>query len=264
MDDANYQFLRMRIDAVLAEKRLTAWQRGFLTDIRNKIDKYGNRTRLTKKQLQKLAEIVGEANVVPFRPRTNKTPFAAHVRWQPRKRSFFEREARWWSRRIVRDFSFAVAFFAVILVFSFLEKMPNLSLKLPFFASQSATADGQRFSVTDGDTVHVDGESAGTRLVGFNTPEVFSPRCERERQLGERASARLKELVASSSLSLTKIACSCAPGTEGTDECNHGRSCGRLEVDGRDVGDILISEGLAVSFTCGSTSCPPTPRPWCG
>ena len=26
----------------------------------------------------------------------------------------------------------------------------------------------------------------------------------------------------------------------------------------------LIGEGLAVPFKCGTTSCPPTPRPWCG
>ncbi|MGR9299968.1 thermonuclease family protein (plasmid) [Rhizobium leguminosarum] len=121
----------------------------------------------------------------------------------------------------------------------------------------------QAFTITDGDTVHVSGERVGTRLVGFNTPEKFSPQCEYEHQLGERASARLRELVAHGSARLTKVACACAPGTEGTKICNHGRYCGTLLVDGRDVGSILISEGLAVPFICGETSCPPTPRPWC-
>nr|WP_245457625.1 thermonuclease family protein [Rhizobium leguminosarum] len=121
----------------------------------------------------------------------------------------------------------------------------------------------QDFTVTDGDTVHVVGEAAGTRLIGFNTPEKFSPQCEYERRQGERASARLRELVARGSARLTKVACACAPGTEGTKKCNHGRYCGTLLVDGKDVGSILVSEGLAVPFVCGRTSCPPTPRPWC-
>lgn len=250
---------------MLAEKRLTAWQRGFLTDIRNRIDKYGNRTRLTEKQLQKVGEIVGMANVVPFRPPTHKSPIPRRNGWRPRKKGFLEREVRWWSRRFLRDFAIAAALVLGFLIYSLADRIPQpLSFNLPSPSSHTTTFAGRGFTVTDGDTVHVDGESAGTRLVGFNTPEIFSPRCERERLLGERASARLKELVATSSLSLTKVACSCAPGTEGIDECNHGRSCGTLTVAGRDVGDILISEGLAVSFVCGSTSCPPTPRPWCG
>jgi hypothetical protein len=36
-----------------------------------------------------------------------------------------------------------------------------------------------------------------------------------------------------------------------------------LKANGRDVGSILISEGLAVPFHCRGTGCPPTPRPWC-
>jgi hypothetical protein len=37
-----------------------------------------------------------------------------------------------------------------------------------------------------------------------------------------------------------------------------------LTANGRDVGAILISEGLAVPFVCGATRCPPKPHPWCG
>jgi len=35
------------------------------------------------------------------------------------------------------------------------------------------------------------------------------------------------------------------------------------KASGRDVGVILIEEGLAVPFKCGATSCPKTPKPWC-
>ena len=58
-------------------------------------------------------------------------------------------------------------------------------------------------------------------------------------------------------------ACSCPPGTEAMQRCNHGRRCGILRAEGRDVRSVLMSEGLAVPFQCGKTSCPPTPRPWC-
>jgi endonuclease YncB( thermonuclease family) len=113
------------------------------------------------------------------------------------------------------------------------------------------------FTITDGDTIRIKGERKGTRLVGFNTPESIEPGCAAERALGLRAKARLRP-------SLERVRCSCRPGTEGTDACNYGRSRGNLRVDDRDVGEILISEGLAVPFACGATSCPPTPRPWCG
>jgi hypothetical protein len=36
-----------------------------------------------------------------------------------------------------------------------------------------------------------------------------------------------------------------------------------LKSRGRDVGTILMEEGLAVPFVCGATRCPKTPRPWC-
>ena len=45
---------------------------------------------------------------------------------------------------------------------------------------------------------------------------------------------------------------------------NNGAT-GNIELasEGRDVGAILIEEGLAVPFICGATHCPKTPRPWC-
>ena len=121
----------------------------------------------------------------------------------------------------------------------------------------------RQISVIDGDTIHVAGERANVRLVGFNAPETRNAECAAEHDLGDRATRRLKELVATARLDFTQVACSCAPGTEGTFHCNYGRSCGTLRADGTDVGETLISEGLAVPFICGRTSCPPTPRPWC-
>lgn len=118
--------------------------------------------------------------------------------------------------------------------------------------------------VIDGDTLDIAQQSANVRLVGFNAPEVSSPKCSNELAMGRRATDRLRALIRSAnSIELTRVRCACAPGTEGTSRCNFGRQCGVLKLDGRDVGNILISEGLAVSYVCGRTSCPPRPGNWC-
>jgi endonuclease YncB( thermonuclease family) len=118
--------------------------------------------------------------------------------------------------------------------------------------------------VIDGDTINLEDGKPNVRLVGFNAPETGTrARCEAERQKGEAAKQRLRELVSNGRSDFHQVACSCPPGTEGTNICNFGRRCGTLRVNGVDVGSTLISEGLAVRFVCGATSCPPLPRPWC-
>lgn len=118
--------------------------------------------------------------------------------------------------------------------------------------------------VIDGDTLDITQQSANVRLVGFNAPEVSSPKCSNELAMGRRATDRMRALIRSAnSIELTRVRCACAPGTEGTSRCNFGRQCGVLKLDGRDAGQILITEGLAVSYVCGRTSCPPRPGNWC-
>ena len=124
------------------------------------------------------------------------------------------------------------------------------------------TAFAGSIRVIDGDTIAANGEHV--RLVGFNAPEVFSPACPAERLAGEAARDRLLQLVSTGTPDVVKVRCSCPPGTEGTPRCNYGRACGRLLVDGADVGAILISERLAVPYRCSRTRCPRLPRPWCG
>ncbi|SHJ51357.1 nuclease homologue [Shimia gijangensis] len=118
--------------------------------------------------------------------------------------------------------------------------------------------------VIDGDTVDIRGQTANVRLVGFNTPETRSPQCSAEREVGLQATARLRGLIRNAkNIEFERVACACRPGTEGTRKCNYGRQCGVLKTNGADVGSILISEGLAVRYICGRTSCPRRPGNWC-
>ncbi len=138
-------------------------------------------------------------------------------------------------------------------------------LALTLFATPAMAEQIEPASVRviDGDTIAVDGRRSNIRLVGFNTPEIRNAKCEDEGRLGVNATNRLRELVQADPLELTIVRCACKPGTEGTRNCNYGRSCGLLKTNGQDVGEILIAEGLAVPFICGKTRCPKTPRPWC-
>jgi endonuclease YncB( thermonuclease family) len=118
--------------------------------------------------------------------------------------------------------------------------------------------------VIDGDTVDISGQAANVRLVGFNTPETWRPSCSKELEVARRATARLTDLVRKAqSIEFRHVACLCRKGTEGTDQCNFGRQCGSLIVNGIDVGKTLIQESLAVPYRCSATSCPRRPQVWC-
>jgi len=137
---------------------------------------------------------------------------------------------------------------------------------LVFFAIRAAKAspiDSNEIRVIDGDTIRIHHAKPDVRLVGFNAPETKRAKCEVERELGAKATRRVRDLIRTTKLDLEFVACSCPKGTEGTRYCNYGRRCGTLKADGKDVGAILIAEGLAVPFICGKTRCPKTPHPWC-
>jgi endonuclease YncB( thermonuclease family) len=143
-----------------------------------------------------------------------------------------------------------------------------LTMLLLLLALLSTTAiaepiDPSDIRVIDGDTIRVYHQQPNVRLVGFNAPETRNAACQTEFELGSKATGRLRDLVKAGNLDFTYIRCSCPSGTEGTFGCNYGRDCGTLRSNGKDVGEILIAEGLAVRFVCGATHCPKTPRPWC-
>jgi endonuclease YncB( thermonuclease family) len=116
--------------------------------------------------------------------------------------------------------------------------------------------------VLDGNTIDLRGQLI--RLVGFDTPdEGERARCAIERTLAARAAARLRQIIRrGDKIDLQIVTCACFPGTEATQQCNNGWTCGRLTVDGKDVGTMLVAENLAHTFVCGQYSCPKR-MSWC-
>lgn len=99
--------------------------------------------------------------------------------------------------------------------------------------------------MVDGDTLWLGGEKI--RLAGIDAPETHDFRCAEELVIGERAAARLRELVNGGALTLSTI---------DRDEDRYGRKLRNVAVDGRDVGEVLVGEGLAREYARGR-------RPWC-
>lgn len=91
--------------------------------------------------------------------------------------------------------------------------------------------------VIDGDTFELAGGDR-VRILNIDTAEM-PPRsqCNEERDLALAAKARLSDLVAQSGeIKLLR---------EGRDRDTYGRQLRRVRIDGRDVGTLLIEEGLA-------------------
>lgn len=128
-------------------------------------------------------------------------------------------------------------------------------------ASAFAASVGRNdLAVIDGETIRAHGKTY--RLVGIDVPETTNAKCPTERDLGERAAKRLKEIIDLGGLDLKEVPCACVPGTQGTQLCNHGRLCGVLTAGGSNVGFTLIREGLARPYYCGKYRCPKQ-RSWC-
>jgi micrococcal nuclease len=88
--------------------------------------------------------------------------------------------------------------------------------------------------VVDGDTAWIDGEKV--RIADIDAPETHPPRCESEADLGNRATARLAELMNNGAFELKVI---------DRDEDRYGRKLRVLVRGGKSLGDQLVSEGLA-------------------
>src|SRR5580765_5767349 len=58
-----------------------------------------------------------------------------------------------------------------------------------------APIDANDVRVIDGDTIRVHHQKPDVRLVGFNAPETRRAQCDVERALGDRATARVRDLM---------------------------------------------------------------------
>lgn len=100
--------------------------------------------------------------------------------------------------------------------------------------------------VVDGDTLWHSGVKV--RIADIDTPEISSPKCASEKALGEKATARMIELVNAGPFEMW--------AWQGRDEDKYGRKLRVLIRNGRSLGDILVSEGLAHTWTGRK-------EPWC-
>lgn len=100
--------------------------------------------------------------------------------------------------------------------------------------------------VVDGDTFWSNGVKI--RVADIDAPEIGTPRCASEKALGDRATRRLLELVNAGPFEMQSW--------PGRDEDKYGRKLRVLVRNGRSLGDVLVSEGLARTWT-GKR------QPWC-
>ena len=99
--------------------------------------------------------------------------------------------------------------------------------------------------VVDGDTFYIGGEKV--RIADIDAPETHPPRCDYEAQLGEQATEKLHALLNSGAVTMTQI---------DRNRDVYGRLLRNVEVNGEDIGEAMISAGVAREYAGGR-------RPWC-
>ncbi|WP_390622740.1 thermonuclease family protein [Rhizobium leguminosarum] len=100
--------------------------------------------------------------------------------------------------------------------------------------------------MVDGDTIWSEGTKI--RIADIDTPEVSEPKCQSEAVLGARATQRMLQLVNAGPFQMQ--------AWPGRDEDKYGRKLRVLVRDGRSLGDTMVSEGLARTWTGRR-------QPWC-
>ena len=104
----------------------------------------------------------------------------------------------------------------------------------------------RRTCVVDGDTFWINGVKI--RIADIDTPEVSQPQCPSEKVLGDRATNRLIELLNAGPFKMQTLG--------NRDEDRYGRKLRVVRRNGRSLGDQLVSEGLARTWTGRR-------EPWC-
>lgn len=99
--------------------------------------------------------------------------------------------------------------------------------------------------VIDGDTFYFRGTTI--RISDIDAPETHPSRCAHEADLGDRATRRLSQLLSAGAFQLVRA---------NRDVDKYGRQLRVVIRDGRSIGRILVTEGLARTWS-GKR------RPWC-
>ncbi|MDQ2953661.1 MAG: thermonuclease family protein, partial [Pseudomonadota bacterium] len=124
------------------------------------------------------------------------------------------------------------------------------SVSLPQFQSSPqfgmCSGFGRYNCVIDGDTFYFQGLKI--RIADIDAPETHPPRCDYERELGARANRRLHELLNVGPFELVQMG--------NRDEDRYGRKLRIVLRNGQSLGDILVAEGLARTWTGRR-------QPWC-
>jgi endonuclease YncB( thermonuclease family) len=130
-----------------------------------------------------------------------------------------------------------------------------IGITWPFGISSAGAKSNPEFAVcgtirktcvVDGDTIWLDGVKI--RVADIDTPEISSPRCDAEYALGIKARDRLVVLLNGGEFALEPIG--------NRDEDRYGRKLRVIVRRGRSLGDQLVSEGLARTWTGRR-------EPWC-
>ncbi len=118
---------------------------------------------------------------------------------------------------------------------------------LPASASPASVGRGAPVRVVDGDTFVYAG--ARIRIADIDAPEAHG-RCPYETALAAQATRRLRGLLAEGEFELRRL-------PSGRDHDRYGRELRIVTRNGRSLGDVLVAEGLARTWTGRR-------EPWCG
>jgi len=121
-------------------------------------------------------------------------------------------------------------------------------------SARSGRRDGAAVTISPGAVRVIDGDTFVTggmrvRIADIDAPETHPPRCAHEADLGNRATARMRALLAAGPFELHPIA-------DGRDTDRYGRKLRIVTRAGRSLGDQLVGEGLARTWTGRR-------EPWC-
>lgn len=156
-----------------------------------------------------------------------------------------DKKATWQKPRVF--LSLAVTTVTIMTIFA----MPNTAVSAGRVVLPSAIRKCETVKritcVVDGDTLWLRGDKI--RVADIDTPEISEPKCASELRRGNKATDRFVTLINQGPFELH--------AWPGRDTDRYGRKLRVLVRDGRSLGDILVSEGLARTWAGRR-------EPWCG